>query len=253
MLSEITPVVLTFNEAVNIGRALDSLVWAREVLLVDSGSTDETRQIAERYPNVRCVTRRFDDYKGQWTFGLRESGLKTPFALALDADMTASPELIDELRSLDPSSLAGGIVPFAYAFYGTELLGSLLAPQLRLLRVEKVRIENSGHGHAFFADGPVKHLKGKLIHDDRKPVEAWVSSQLRYSKIELGRLRDKRLLSVLRRRMPLTPLLVCAYAYMRAGGPLRGAAARRYAWERGIFECLLRLRYENEILEEAAR
>ncbi len=42
MLADITPVILTYNESANIGRSLERLTWAREVVIVDSGSTDDT-------------------------------------------------------------------------------------------------------------------------------------------------------------------------------------------------------------------
>ena len=49
MLDEITPLVLTYNEAPNLGRTLDRLAWAREIVVVDSMSTDDTRAIAARF------------------------------------------------------------------------------------------------------------------------------------------------------------------------------------------------------------
>ena len=63
MLAQITPVVLTYNEAANIGRTLERLAWAREVVVVDSHSTDDTISIARRFPNVRVVQRPFVDHR----------------------------------------------------------------------------------------------------------------------------------------------------------------------------------------------
>ena len=60
MLDQITPVILTYNEAANIGRTLERLAWAREVVVVDSLSTDDTVAIAGRFPNTRVVQRPFD-------------------------------------------------------------------------------------------------------------------------------------------------------------------------------------------------
>src|SRR6266480_566483 len=61
LLSEVTPVVLTGDEEANIGRTLGQLGWARQVIVVDSESRDRTREIAESFPNVRFITRPFDD------------------------------------------------------------------------------------------------------------------------------------------------------------------------------------------------
>ena len=63
MLDQITPVILTFNEAPNIGRTLSMLKWAKDIVIVDSISTDDTRDIARTYPNVRVFERLFDRWE----------------------------------------------------------------------------------------------------------------------------------------------------------------------------------------------
>ena len=55
MLADITPVILTYNESANIGRSLERLTWAREVVVVDSGSTDDTLAIVARFANARVL------------------------------------------------------------------------------------------------------------------------------------------------------------------------------------------------------
>ena len=60
MLEQITPLILTFNEAPNIGRLLERLDWARRVVVVDSFSDDQTEAIARRCPSVDFVRRCFD-------------------------------------------------------------------------------------------------------------------------------------------------------------------------------------------------
>ena len=52
MLQEITPVLLTYNEAPNLARTLSMLGWAKDVVVVDSGSDDETLAIARRHPGT---------------------------------------------------------------------------------------------------------------------------------------------------------------------------------------------------------
>ena len=56
MLDDITPLVLTRDEAPNIARTLGQLRWARDVVVLDSGSVDDTVSIARTFPNVRVVT-----------------------------------------------------------------------------------------------------------------------------------------------------------------------------------------------------
>ena len=79
-------IILTYNEAPNIARALGGLSWAKEIVVVDSFSEDETVEIATSFPQVRVVQRAFDCHRNQWEFGLKETGISTPWVLALDAD-----------------------------------------------------------------------------------------------------------------------------------------------------------------------
>src|SRR4051812_48362436 len=102
MLDLITPVILTRDEEANLARTLSQLTWAKEVVVVDSFSTDATVVIARRFPNVRVVEREFDSLAGQSNFGLAEA--RTPWALLLDADYYLPDAFIDELRSLAPSA-----------------------------------------------------------------------------------------------------------------------------------------------------
>src|SRR4051812_31140962 len=87
VLRSVTPFILTYNEEPNLERTLESLRWAARVVVVDSGSTDRTRTIAERFPNVAWFERRFDDFEGQSRFAIDKTGIDTEYVLALDADM----------------------------------------------------------------------------------------------------------------------------------------------------------------------
>src|SRR5436190_63 len=78
MLNEITPLILTYNEAPNIARTLASVSWAKEIVVVDSFSSDNTLKIARSFPQVRTFQRAFDCHQNQWEFGLKETGITTP-------------------------------------------------------------------------------------------------------------------------------------------------------------------------------
>ena len=83
-LFDITPLILTYNEEANIERTLSGLKWARQIVVLDSNSTDQTASIVERFDNVRFVRRQFDNHTAQWNFGLAE--IQTPWVLTLDAE-----------------------------------------------------------------------------------------------------------------------------------------------------------------------
>src|SRR5262245_32336967 len=121
--SDITVMVITFDEAPNIRRCLDSVKWASRILIVDSGSSDETLDIVSDYPHAYVVTRQFDNFADQCNFGLTQ--VTTPWVLSLDADYRLSDQLINEIRSLRPESQAGYSTSFTYCVHGRPLRSSL--------------------------------------------------------------------------------------------------------------------------------
>ncbi|RMG18643.1 MAG: glycosyltransferase family 2 protein [Planctomycetota bacterium] len=241
----VTPLVLTWNEEPNIGRALDSLRWAKRVVVLDSGSTDRTEDIARAFPNVSWHVHPFDGFRLQTLRGVREAATAGEFVLALDADMQVPPTFLDELEeNFLTGDFVGGRVGFAYRYGSRSLWGSVYPAQVRLFRPERLRVTQRGHGHKFAVDGPVYRFAARLVHDDRKPFRRWLDTQARYSLDEVRALRrgDPARLRDLLRRGGFMPLLAFASGYLTAGGPLAGRAALRYAYERAVFEALLALR-----------
>jgi len=112
-----------------------------------------------------------------------------------------------------------------------------------------VGITQDGHTQRFRVDGPLYRFKTRLIHDDRKPLDRWCQSQLRYSLLEEKRLLSPECPSGMAkrlRRLGIMPALAGIVAYVRAGGPLKGRAALEYAYERVTFETLLAMRILRE-------
>src|SRR6266581_2185529 len=128
MLSQITPLILTYNEAPNIERTLSRLAWAARIVVVDSFSTDETCDIVRRFPQAEIVQRKFDEHTTQWNFGLVQ--IKTEWALSLDADYVLSDELVTELKSLTPvEGVNAYFASFKYCVHGRRLRASLYPPR----------------------------------------------------------------------------------------------------------------------------
>lgn len=180
---EITAMILTFNEAQNISRTLDAVAWVKEILIVDSGSTDETLAIVARYPNARVVTRKFDSFAEQCNFGLAE--VRTGWVLSMDADYELSPAIAAEIRALTPTiAVSGYRAGFIYRMYGRALRATLYPPRTVLYRPERGRYRNEGHGHRVIVEGEARSLACAIYHDDRKPLARWISSQQSYARRE---------------------------------------------------------------------
>ena len=94
---KLTVTVITFNESAHIGAALDSVSWADEIIVVDSGSTDGTAEIA-RAKATRVITRGWPGYSEQKNFAADQAS--HDWVLSMDADERVTPALADEIRAL---------------------------------------------------------------------------------------------------------------------------------------------------------
>jgi glycosyltransferase involved in cell wall biosynthesis len=244
MLDHITPVLLTFNEEPNIARTLARLAWAKDIVVVDSGSTDGTQAILARFPNVRVFDRRFDSHANQWRFATEETQIATSWILRLDADYEVINPLIMELARLDPNEPVNGYsISFDYAIYSRKLRSSLYPANTILLRRGCFSIRDKGHTEIWDVHGAVGALSSRIIHDDWKPISQWVVAQSRYQKRQLDWLRsgEKSVVRWLRERPPLMPIGIFLYCLFCKGLILSGRAGIFYALQRLVAEGILAL------------
>src|SRR4029078_10355086 len=180
----------TYNETPNIARSLAHVGWARDVVVVDSFSDDETVAIAKSLPQVRVFQRIFDCHRNQWEFGLKETGISTPWVLALDADYVLSEEFIRELKNLVPDpQTAGYRANFVYCVKGRKLRSGIYPPVTVLYRSEAASYVQDGHTQRVALDGEIATLSAPMLHDDRKSLRRWFKSQARYTELEANKLR----------------------------------------------------------------
>ncbi|GMQ81804.1 MAG: glycosyltransferase family 2 protein [Rhodothermia bacterium] len=191
LLSRITPIILTHNEAANISRVLGQLTWAQHVVVVDSGSQDGTQSIVNGYPNTRLYEREFDCHAIQWNFALEETGIRSEWILALDADHVLTRELRRELVTLTPAEDESGFrVAFTYCVLGQPLRASLYPPLVSLFRRGRARYVQQGHTQRLVIEGTIRSLKGHILHDDRKSFSHWVRSQNEYMRLEARLIKE---------------------------------------------------------------
>lgn len=102
-MADVTVLILTYNEQLHIERCIRSVKpFAREIVLIDSGSTDATRAIAER-EGCRVVEHAFTNHAEQFNWGLDNVAITTEWVMRIDADEYVLPELADEIERRLPT------------------------------------------------------------------------------------------------------------------------------------------------------
>jgi glycosyltransferase involved in cell wall biosynthesis len=247
MITKITPLILTYNEALNIGRTLEQLRWANDIVVVDSFSDDETLEILRTFPGVRVYQRQFDSHENQWNFGLRETGIGSEWVLALDADYVLTKELSAELRTLSAEhDVSGYRARFVYCINGQRLHSGVYPPVTVLYRRDRASYEQDGHTHRVTINGRLEDLRSPILHDDRKPLSRWLAAQSRYTKLEANKLlstavQDLTWTDRIRRWRVVAPPAMLVYCLIIRGGVLDGWAGFYYAFQRMLAEMMLSL------------
>ena len=252
-VEQVGVLILTYNEGPNIERTLSKLGWAKRILIIDSGSTDETIKIAGRHPQVEVIHRPFDDFARQCNFGL--SRIATDWVLSLDADYELSDALVGELKVLTPPRDIGGYqAHFIYRIHGRSLRGTLYPPRVVLYRKEGANYRNEGHSHRVMIGARVLPLTGAVYHDDRKSLARWFVSQQRYAKIEAEHLLSAESVELSRiDRMRLlagpAPFAALFYTLIVKRCLLDGWVGWFYALQRMLAETMIALEITNRRLD----
>jgi glycosyltransferase involved in cell wall biosynthesis len=166
---KISATVITFNEEANIREACESLRWADEIIVVDSGSTDKTREIAAAC-GARVINREWPGFAAQKQFATEQAAHDWVFSL--DADERVSKELkasIAKLSKGDDTQLADGYrIPRRSYYQGRWIKGGGWYPdwQLRLFKKSRGHWEPR-HIHESVkmdSDARIEKLPGDILH-----------------------------------------------------------------------------------------
>jgi glycosyltransferase involved in cell wall biosynthesis len=253
MLEEVTPLLITYNEAPNISRCLQHITWAKKIVVIDSHSNDETLEIIHYYPQVEIFQRKFDSFANQCNYGL--SKISSTWVLSLDADYVLSEELVAEIKALPEESEDDGyFARFKYCVFGKPLHGTLLPPRQVLFRRDKAVYRDDGHAHQVIVEGVSKVLSSCIYHDDRKPLSRWLWAQDRYMLIEAKKLTETPMQELslsdrIRKQKILAPFVILFYCLILKGGILDGWHGWYYTFQRVFAEILLSIRlieYEKQ-------
>jgi glycosyltransferase involved in cell wall biosynthesis len=244
----VTPIILTFNEKENICRCLDALISFDKVIVVDSGSTDETLMFIKNYSNVEVINNKFKSFADQWNYAISLEVIRTNWILALDADYIVSDAFINEICNINFNGKFSGFkISFHYAIFGKKLSKSLYPPIIAFYNKHQTNYINDGHCMRAIVNGNIGLIDSKIIHDDRKPISRWLQSQVNYADQEADLLLSKKhsdlkIQDKLRKHIIITPWLVPLYYLTIGKGFLDGKNGLYYALQRGIAESILMLK-----------
>ena len=179
----LTALVTTYNEEHNIGRCLESVAWAEDILVVDSFSTDGTCREAARHTD-RILQHPYESPARQKNWALEQA--RHRWVLILDADERATPELEKEVRTLleqEPGHAAYWIHR-RNTFRGREMRhgGWETDRVIRLVDRKRARYPDVRVHEEMKVDGPVGVLRGRLIHHSVRSLEQYSPKMERYSR-----------------------------------------------------------------------
>jgi glycosyltransferase involved in cell wall biosynthesis len=258
----VSVLIFVLNEELHLPGCLSALQWADDVIVVDSFSTDRTREISEA-AGARFVQHPFLSMWEQRNWALEHAGARHEWTLILDADERVPPELARELQEVAraaPNSVAAYRVRRRFHLWGRWLRYSSLYPTwiVRLVRRGRVRYFARGHGEGEEVDGTVGSLAHDLVDENLGSLEEWFDRQNFYStkdaRYELETERDRvsirelfaadpalrrAALKSLAARLPGRALAYFLYSYVLRGGFLDGRD--------GLVFCTMRAMYQHMV------
>lgn len=194
----ITVAIPVKNEAANLGRCLERLTRFAEVVVIDSGSTDGTRDIADRH-GARIVDFSWNGkYPKKRNWFLMNAPPSQPWVLFLDADELVDDAFCDAVRRAVTSTTHCGFwLRYTNHFWGRPLKHGLAQRKLALFRVGKALYERidedawSGldmevHEHPI-VDGPVGEITVPIDHHDDKGLARFLERHIDYARWEAAR------------------------------------------------------------------
>ncbi len=180
----VTAIVLTRDEERHIVPCLQTLAWAGELIVVDSGSQDRTVSLARR-AGARIVCREFDNWAKQRQFAL---GLaRYPWVLFVDADERVTPELAAEVQAVTAQpegEIAGYWMPRRNLILGHWMRATGWYPdyQLRLMRPDRSEYDFTRPVHELVRlHGPAAYLRGHLLHYTGDDLRRFLRKQEQYA------------------------------------------------------------------------
>jgi glycosyltransferase involved in cell wall biosynthesis len=181
-VTRLSVTVITHNEGHHIAGALESVAWADEIIVVDSGSSDDTVAIAGRYA-TRVVQHQWTGYGTQKNFAADLAS--HDWILSIDADERVAPALADEIRTrLEQGPDAAGYAVCRVAHYlGRWIRSTDWYPDfhVRLYDRRTARWSEDAVHESIRCSGRVERLRGELQHYPYRDVSEHLAKIDRYT------------------------------------------------------------------------
>jgi len=188
----VTAVIITFNEEANIKQCLDSVSFCDEIIVVDSGSEDRTRAIAQQL-GATVLVHDWLGYGPQKKFAVEQA--KNNWVLCLDADEVVSNELRMSIAELDfnGKAMAAYRMPRRNHFMGKPLFHGEGYPDwnLRLFNRLCGNWSDDVVHEGVAVEGKIGRLKGDLLHYSEESITTYLNKQNRYTQLQAEALFNK--------------------------------------------------------------
>lgn len=194
-VSSLTAIILTYNEEIHLQRCLDSLKdVVKEVFIIDSYSTDSTREIAKSN-GAHFYQNPWVNYSLQFNWGIDNCSINTDWILRIDADEYLTPELQAEIKDNLPNlntEISGIDVPLKRVFLNKHMkrgLGEI--KMLRIFRKGKARLEDRWMDeHIEILEGTTVTFKNSFADHNLNNLSWWTAKHNSYSNREVVDLLD---------------------------------------------------------------
>ena len=178
----ISAAIICHNELHNIARCLEALEFCDEIVVVDSGSTDGTRQLAQAHPKTKLLSRPFDTFINQKNFAL--DACRNDCVLSVDADEVITPQLRREIAGLDFA--AAGYLIGRRTFLGEqEIRHGTWSPDynLRLFHRGRGRWGGTNPHERVVLDAPAARLAQRMLHYSYRNRQEFLARNEKYTRM----------------------------------------------------------------------
>ncbi len=181
MNQKISVFIISFNEENIIAECLEKLFWANEIVVVDSGSTDKTVEICQKF-GAKVIYNKFENFGIQKQFALNQTN--NNWVLSLDADEVLSDKLILEIQNtIFSDEFQGYLIPRTHVFLGKIFKhgSENKKPILRLFNKQKGKfLENKIH-ETIIVQGKIGNLQNEMLHYTVSDIATAVRKNINYS------------------------------------------------------------------------